>query len=224
MARGEVRRRRTPLFIIRANIMITAGREMQPRLGLLPGKCECHVIHVKAASGSLGKLRGRGRTNALVVLAGLTLEKLDHLAAFLSDRSGGILPVQPFSTPPSFNLSLSDKMADTEGAGTSSVSEPLDLVRLSLDEIVFVKLRGDRELKGRLHVGLLSHPTNSKPPVNTQFTYRLMTVTATWFWARLRRQYTWSRRTRTSRSTFAYVDIPPWSPRLSRRRDEYIFI
>jgi len=42
-------------------------------------------------------------------------------------------------------------MADIEDAGTS-VSEPLDLVRLSLDEIVFVKLRGDRELKGRLHV------------------------------------------------------------------------
>ncbi|KAJ9293366.1 hypothetical protein DTO271G3_7862 [Paecilomyces variotii] len=41
-------------------------------------------------------------------------------------------------------------MADVEDAG-SSVSEPLDLVRLSLDEIVFVKLRGDRELKGRLH-------------------------------------------------------------------------
>lgn len=33
------------------------------------------------------------------------------------------------------------------------MAEPLDLVRLSLDEIVFVKLRGDRELKGRLHVG-----------------------------------------------------------------------
>ncbi|CAP65637.1 uncharacterized protein PODANS_7_1530 [Podospora anserina S mat+] len=32
-----------------------------------------------------------------------------------------------------------------------SVSEPLDLVRLLLDEVVFVKLRGDRELKGRLH-------------------------------------------------------------------------
>lgn len=42
-------------------------------------------------------------------------------------------------------------MADTEDVG-ASVSEPLDLVRLSLDEIVFVKLRGDRELKGRLHV------------------------------------------------------------------------
>ena len=43
-------------------------------------------------------------------------------------------------------------MADTEDAGGPSVSEPLDLVRLSLDETVFVKLRGDRELKGRLHV------------------------------------------------------------------------
>lgn len=29
---------------------------------------------------------------------------------------------------------------------------PLDLVRLSLDERIYVKLRGDRELLGRLHV------------------------------------------------------------------------
>jgi U6 snRNA-associated Sm-like protein LSm3 len=43
-------------------------------------------------------------------------------------------------------------MADAGEEGTNLVSEPLDLVRLSLDEIVFVKLRGDRELKGRLHV------------------------------------------------------------------------
>lgn len=33
-----------------------------------------------------------------------------------------------------------------------SHSEPLDLVRLCIDEVVVVKLRGDRELKGRLHV------------------------------------------------------------------------
>lgn len=45
-------------------------------------------------------------------------------------------------------------MADADDAASAPVSEPLDLVRLSLDEIVFVKLRGDRELKGRLHVGL----------------------------------------------------------------------
>ena len=46
-------------------------------------------------------------------------------------------------------------MADSGDADAAAVSEPLDLVRLSLDEIVFVKLRGDRELKGRLHVCLL---------------------------------------------------------------------
>ena len=43
-------------------------------------------------------------------------------------------------------------MADVGDGEGGAVSEPLDLVRLSLDEIVFVKLRGDRELKGRLHV------------------------------------------------------------------------
>ncbi|KAH9829126.1 putative U6 snRNA-associated Sm-like protein LSm3 [Teratosphaeria destructans] len=42
-------------------------------------------------------------------------------------------------------------MADAEDAGANPVNEPLDLVRLSLNEVVFVKLRGDRELQGRLH-------------------------------------------------------------------------
>ncbi|KAL6850612.1 U4/U6-U5 snRNP complex subunit lsm3 [Amphichorda felina] len=41
-------------------------------------------------------------------------------------------------------------MADA-GDESSHVSEPLDLVRLLLNEVVFVKLRGDRELKGKLH-------------------------------------------------------------------------
>ncbi|KAF4119786.1 U6 snRNA-associated Sm-like protein LSm3 [Geosmithia morbida] len=41
-------------------------------------------------------------------------------------------------------------MADV-GDESSHVSEPLDLVRLLLNEVVFVKLRGDRELKGKLH-------------------------------------------------------------------------
>ncbi len=43
-------------------------------------------------------------------------------------------------------------MSEAADDGAGSVAEPLDLVRLSLDEVVFVKLRGDRELKGRLHV------------------------------------------------------------------------
>ncbi|KAI9467719.1 hypothetical protein BDB00DRAFT_294828 [Zychaea mexicana] len=40
-------------------------------------------------------------------------------------------------------------MADNADVGT--VEEPLDLVRLSLDERIYVKLRGDRELRGVLH-------------------------------------------------------------------------
>ena len=32
------------------------------------------------------------------------------------------------------------------------MKEPLDLIRLSLDERVYVKLRGERELRGKLHV------------------------------------------------------------------------
>lgn len=34
------------------------------------------------------------------------------------------------------------------------VEEPLDLIRLSLDEKVFVKMRHDRELVGVLHVSV----------------------------------------------------------------------
>ena len=45
---------------------------------------------------------------------------------------------------------LDATMADT--GDDSHVAEPLDLVRLLLNEVVFVKLRGDRELKGKLHV------------------------------------------------------------------------
>lgn len=32
-----------------------------------------------------------------------------------------------------------------------AVKEPLDLIRLSLDERVYVKMRGSREIRGRLH-------------------------------------------------------------------------
>ena len=34
----------------------------------------------------------------------------------------------------------------------AGVEQPLDLIRLSLDERIYVKMRGDRELRGRLHV------------------------------------------------------------------------
>ena len=34
----------------------------------------------------------------------------------------------------------------------TAVERPLDLVRLSLDERIYVKLKGDRELRGKLNV------------------------------------------------------------------------
>ena len=43
---------------------------------------------------------------------------------------------------------------EEEGGATAlgtTVEEPLDLVRLSLDERIYVKMRNDRELRGRLH-------------------------------------------------------------------------
>lgn len=57
-------------------------------------------------------------------------------------------------------------MADSPppDTATNPVNEPLDLVRLSLNEVVSVKLRGDRELKGRLHV------RNPFPPLATSRT------------------------------------------------------
>ena len=52
------------------------------------------------------------------------------------------------------------KMATTASAVVdaplSAIEEPLDLVRISLDERIYVKLRNDRELKGRLHVSSLN--------------------------------------------------------------------
>lgn len=57
-----------------------------------------------------------------------------------------------------FRANEIDKMADegdqnggpTTGT-TATVEEPLDLIRLSLDERIYVKMRNERELKGRLN-------------------------------------------------------------------------
>lgn len=46
-------------------------------------------------------------------------------------------------------------------AEETTVKEPLDLIKLSLDERVYVKCRGERELRGRLHVS--SHPGVVRP-------------------------------------------------------------
>lgn len=49
------------------------------------------------------------------------------------------------------------------------MEEPLDLVRLSLDEKIYVKMRNERELRGRLHVrGLINlYLVNLERPLAT---------------------------------------------------------
>ncbi len=56
---------------------------------------------------------------------------------------------------PSLRTRFDQEMADEQDQqSVSAVEEPLDLVRLSLDERIYVKMRNDRELKGRLHVSM----------------------------------------------------------------------
>ncbi len=52
------------------------------------------------------------------------------------------------------------------GTTTSAVEEPLDLIRLSLDERIYVKMRNERELKGKLHV---SNLTQMEAPPKSYF-------------------------------------------------------
>lgn len=51
---------------------------------------------------------------------------------------------------------------------SSGIQEPFDLIRLSLSERVFVKLRGDREVTGILHVGRMSAKCSTKTIIITQ--------------------------------------------------------
>lgn len=50
-------------------------------------------------------------------------------------------------------LTMDQDNSDSQfNSASLTVEVPLDLVRLSIDEIVLVKCRGNRELRGRLHV------------------------------------------------------------------------
>ena len=55
-------------------------------------------------------------------------------------------------------------MADED----TTVKEPLDLIRLSLDERIYVKLRGEREIRGKLHVRRSCFPIGDPPSHSPQ--------------------------------------------------------
>lgn len=63
----------------------------------------------------------------------------------------------------------------------ATVKEPLDLIRLSLDERIYVKLRGERELRGRLHVGTahlrVQHMMDDAPHIVCPLIHELLSDT-----------------------------------------------
>ncbi len=69
-----------------------------------------------------------------------------------------------------FKSSLTNVLCVPQQPTTNTVEEPLDLIRLSLDERIYVKMRNDRELRGRLHVsytsGFCFHTLRSIWPIN----------------------------------------------------------
>jgi U6 snRNA-associated Sm-like protein LSm3 len=58
----------------------------------------------------------------------------------------------------------------------SQVIEPLDLIRLSLNEVIFIKLRGDRELRGQLCVRSSNTTTTTSKTRNYCFQMKVMNV------------------------------------------------
>ena len=65
------------------------------------------------------------------------------------------------------------KVVKVKAMASQSIKSPIDLIRLSLDERVVIRLKGERELRGKLHVRgvngapalpLLSLPRAPAPP------------------------------------------------------------
>jgi U6 snRNA-associated Sm-like protein LSm3 len=92
--------------------------------------------------------------------------RISSLHEELIDETKAPAHIRPFWRPASFDTKAGN-MADA-GDESGHVSEPLDLVRLLLNEVVFVKLRGDRELKGKLHVS-----ARVTVPLNNTYSIRM---------------------------------------------------
>lgn len=112
----------------------------------------CGKLNACAASPRLPKFfHGHGGARlAFLTRPSLELPKITEQSPLQSHEFEAIVH---FSGPDNTYIreDRDTAMADV-GEETSHVAEPLDLVRLLLNEVVFVKLRGDRELKGKLHV------------------------------------------------------------------------
>jgi hypothetical protein len=62
------------------------------------------------------------------------------------------------------------------------MEEPLDLIRLSIDERVYVKCRGDRELRGILHVRTLrAFAADGHSVIHSLYLFACMTNSVIYF-------------------------------------------
>lgn len=118
--------------------------------------------HREFASGESGENSGVGAWSTFGVDRGIKFntslkQNFGKLRASKKSRNLQLKAARLATTAFFITLFTEQAMADVDDGASAPVSEPLDLVRLCLDEIVFVKLRGDRELKGRLHVCCLKN-------------------------------------------------------------------
>ena len=84
------------------------------------------------------------------------------------ERSAAALSVRPRENHVDLASTVHPRLEPTRGFehiptsiamdSSPAIQEPFDLIRLSLSERVFVKLRGDRELTGVLHVSVVCVP------------------------------------------------------------------
>ncbi|KAG2470685.1 ABTB1 protein, partial [Polypterus senegalus] len=84
--------------------------------------------------------------------------KCKKVYEFVSSKPGTCVKV--LTLEPQSNCQLQEDLAiladcalpaELRQQAANTVEEPLDLIRLSLDERIYVKMRNDRELRGRLH-------------------------------------------------------------------------
>ena len=75
-----------------------------------------------------------------------------HSSCVMQRRNGSKDNQQPTSNKQQHTIPHNRQSQKTNDKQFIIMEEPLDLIRLSISEVVFVKCRGDRELRGKLHV------------------------------------------------------------------------
>lgn len=95
-----------------------------------------------------GKEHAHVRGGTVVFAAARQLPHSGYATLFYGEGTGA----SGFHITTSYWIAGGGKSRAEKEAMSSSVEEPLDLIRLSLDERIYVKCRGERELRGKLHV------------------------------------------------------------------------